>query len=99
MGRKLVRCTVFFVLELSTRKIFFTPIGGQTRKILALYRESILRIFHASPSINSKRSDNSCTDVLDSHLVADLGAKLLCLTSQLFGPVMHIGLVHSLHCL
>jgi len=29
VGRKLVRCTVFFVLELSTRKVFFAPIKLQ----------------------------------------------------------------------
>ena len=29
VGRKQVRCTVFFVLELSTRKVFFTPIKLQ----------------------------------------------------------------------
>jgi len=26
VGRKLIRCTVFFVMELSTRKVFFAPI-------------------------------------------------------------------------
>jgi hypothetical protein len=29
VGRKLVRCTVFFVLELATRKVFFAPIKPQ----------------------------------------------------------------------
>ena len=29
VGRKLVRCTVFFVMELSTRKVFFAPIKLQ----------------------------------------------------------------------
>ncbi len=28
-GRKLIRCTLFFVIELSTRKVFFTPIKPQ----------------------------------------------------------------------
>jgi len=26
VGRKLVRCTLFFVMELSTRKVFFAPV-------------------------------------------------------------------------
>jgi len=29
VGRKLIRCTVFFVIEFSTRKVFFTPIKLQ----------------------------------------------------------------------
>jgi hypothetical protein len=29
VGRKLIRCTVFFVMELATRKVFFTPIKLQ----------------------------------------------------------------------
>ncbi len=29
VGRKLVRCTVFFVIELATRKVFFAPIQPQ----------------------------------------------------------------------
>jgi len=29
VGRKLVRCTVFFVIELATRKVYFTPIKLQ----------------------------------------------------------------------
>ena len=29
IGRKLVRCTLFFVIELSTRKVFFAPIKPQ----------------------------------------------------------------------
>jgi len=29
VGRKLVRCTVFFVMELATRKVFYTPIKLQ----------------------------------------------------------------------
>lgn len=29
IGRKLIRCTVFFVIELSTRKVFFAPIKLQ----------------------------------------------------------------------
>ncbi len=29
-GRKLMRCTVFFVIEFSTRKVFFAPIKLQT---------------------------------------------------------------------
>ena len=29
VGRKLVRCTIFFVIELSTRKFFFAPIKPQ----------------------------------------------------------------------
>jgi hypothetical protein len=29
VGRKLVRCTIFFVIELSTRKVFFAPIKPQ----------------------------------------------------------------------
>lgn len=29
MGRKLVRCTVFFVIEIATRKVFFAPIKLQ----------------------------------------------------------------------
>ena len=29
IGRKLVRCTLFFVMELSTRKVFFAPIKPQ----------------------------------------------------------------------
>jgi len=29
IGRKLIRCTVFFVIELSTRKVFFTHIKSQ----------------------------------------------------------------------
>ena len=29
VGRKLVRCTVFFVIELSTRKVFYAPIKLQ----------------------------------------------------------------------
>jgi len=29
VGRKLVRCTVFFVIELATRKVFFAPVKPQ----------------------------------------------------------------------
>lgn len=29
IGRKLIRCTIFFVIELSTRKVFFAPIKPQ----------------------------------------------------------------------
>ena len=45
VGRKLVRCTVFFVIELATRKVFFAPIKpqpdgfymNQTAKLLTEY--------------------------------------------------------------
>ena len=51
VGRKLVRCTVFFVLELSTRKVFFTPIKlqpdgaymKQVAKILTDVEDGFLR--------------------------------------------------------
>lgn len=50
-GRKLVRCTVFFVIELATRKVFFAPIQlqpdgnsmKQTARIITDYEEVFLK--------------------------------------------------------
>jgi len=41
IGRKLIRCTVFFVIELSTRKVFFAPIKPQPD---GTYMEQVARI-------------------------------------------------------
>jgi hypothetical protein len=41
VGRKLIRCTVFFVIELSTRKVFFAPIKPQPD---GTYMEQVARI-------------------------------------------------------
>jgi len=51
VGRKLIRCTVFFVIELSTRKVFFAPIKPQpdgaymeqVAKILTDYEDGFLK--------------------------------------------------------
>jgi putative transposase len=51
VGRKLVRCTVFFVMELATRKVFFAPVKPQpdgdymlqVARILTDYGDSILQ--------------------------------------------------------
>ena len=51
VGRKLIRCTVFFVIEFSTRKVFFAPIklqpdGGymlQAARILTDYEDGFLK--------------------------------------------------------
>jgi putative transposase len=51
VGTKLVRCTVFFVMELSTRKVFFTPLKlqpdgtymEQVAKILTDYEDGFLK--------------------------------------------------------
>ena len=51
VGRKLIRCTVFFVMELATRKVFFAPIKlqpdgeymPQTAKILTDYEDGFLK--------------------------------------------------------
>ena len=50
VGRKLIRCTVFFVMELATRKVFFAPIKPQPdgeymlqiAKILTDYEDGFL---------------------------------------------------------
>jgi hypothetical protein len=50
VGRKLIRCTVFFVIELATRKVFFAPIKPQPdgeymlqiAKILTDYEDGFL---------------------------------------------------------
>ena len=50
VGRKLIRCTVFFVIELATRKVFFAPIKLQpdgeymlqTARILTDYEDGFL---------------------------------------------------------
>ncbi|MCE5340861.1 MAG: integrase core domain-containing protein [Planctomycetaceae bacterium] len=41
VGRKLIRCTVFFVIELSTRKVFFAPIKPQPD---GMYMEQVAKI-------------------------------------------------------
>ena len=51
VGRKLIRCTVFFVMELASRKVFFAPIKPQpdgeymlqTAKILTDYEDGFLK--------------------------------------------------------
>lgn len=51
VGRKVIRCTVFFVIELATRKVFFAPIklqsdGGymlQAARILTDYEDGFLK--------------------------------------------------------
>jgi len=51
VGRKLIRCTLFFVIELSTRKVFFTSIKPQpdgdymkqAAKILTDYEDGFLK--------------------------------------------------------
>ncbi len=51
VGRKLIRCTVFFVMELCTRKVFFAPVkpqpdGGymtQVARILTDYDDGFLK--------------------------------------------------------
>ena len=42
VGRKLIRCTVFFVIEFSTRKVFFAPIQPQPD---GNYMRQVARIF------------------------------------------------------
>ena len=51
VGRKLIRCTLFFVMELCTRKVFFAPIKlqpdgeymKQTARILTDYEDGFLK--------------------------------------------------------
>ena len=54
VGRKLIRCTIFFVIELSTRKVFFAPIKLQPD---GDYMKQIARILtdYENGFLNSKK--------------------------------------------
>ena len=54
VGRKLIRCTIFFVIELSTRKVFFAPIKLQPD---GYYMKQIARILtdYENGFLNSKK--------------------------------------------